>query len=116
MRIKLPAEVADLIRNLHPQIKRKIRSALEAIQEDPMSGKQLRGELAARQQGIHEARARPLEHFTDLISVRHGLCSLIRAGELIMDPQITARGRIRGLRLSLRPEIELAPAPGERNC
>ncbi len=47
MRIKLPAEVAHLIRNLHPQIKRKIRSALEAIQEDPGSGKQLRGELAA---------------------------------------------------------------------
>jgi mRNA interferase RelE/StbE len=47
MRIKLPVEVAGLIRNLHPQIKRKIRSALEAIQADPMSGKQLRGELAA---------------------------------------------------------------------
>jgi mRNA interferase RelE/StbE len=47
MRIKLPVEVAGLIRNLHPQIKRKIRSALEAIQEDLMSGKQLRGELAA---------------------------------------------------------------------
>jgi len=46
MRIKLPAEVAVLIRNLHPQIKRKIRSALEEIQADPTSGKQLRGELA----------------------------------------------------------------------
>jgi mRNA-degrading endonuclease RelE of RelBE toxin-antitoxin system len=46
-RIKLPAEVAGLIRNLYPQIKRKIRSALEAIQADPMSGKELRGELAA---------------------------------------------------------------------
>ena len=47
MKIRMPVEVADLIRNIHPQIKRKIRSALEAIQEDPMSGKQLRGELAA---------------------------------------------------------------------
>jgi mRNA interferase RelE/StbE len=47
MRIRLPVEVAGLIRNLHPQIKRKIRSALEAIQADPMSGKQLRNELAA---------------------------------------------------------------------
>jgi len=45
-RIKLPAEVAGLIRNLHPQVKRKIRAALEAIQADPMSGKQLRSELA----------------------------------------------------------------------
>jgi mRNA interferase RelE/StbE len=47
MRVKLPTEVAGRIRNLHPQIKRKIRSAFEAIQADPMSGKQLRGELAA---------------------------------------------------------------------
>jgi mRNA interferase RelE/StbE len=47
MRIKLPVEVAGLIRNLHPRIKRKIRSAFGAIQTDPMSGKQLRGELAA---------------------------------------------------------------------
>jgi mRNA interferase RelE/StbE len=46
MRIKLPAEVAYLIRTLHPQIKRKIRSALEEIQADPVSGKQLRGKLA----------------------------------------------------------------------
>jgi len=46
MRIKLPMEVAGLIRSLHPQIKRKIRSAFEAMHADPMSGKQLRGELA----------------------------------------------------------------------
>ena len=45
-RIKLPAEVAGLIRSLHPQIKRKIRSAIDALQADPTSGKQLRGELA----------------------------------------------------------------------
>jgi mRNA interferase RelE/StbE len=46
MRIKLPVEVAGVVRGLHPQIKRKIRSALEEIQADPASGKQLRGELA----------------------------------------------------------------------
>jgi mRNA interferase RelE/StbE len=47
MRIKLPSEVTGLIRGLHPQIKRKIRSALDAILKEPTSGKQLRGELAA---------------------------------------------------------------------
>lgn len=47
MRIKLPAEVSDLIRSLHPQIKRKIRSAFDAILKEPALGKQLRGELAA---------------------------------------------------------------------
>jgi len=47
MRIKLPAEVSDLIRSLHPQIKRKIRSAFDAIVKEPASRKLLRGELAA---------------------------------------------------------------------
>jgi mRNA interferase RelE/StbE len=47
MRIKLPAEVAGLVRSLHPQLKRKIRSALDEILNEPASGKQLRGELAA---------------------------------------------------------------------
>jgi mRNA interferase RelE/StbE len=46
-RIKLPAEVVGLVRSLHPQIKRKIRSALNEIFNEPASGKQLRGELAA---------------------------------------------------------------------
>lgn len=47
MRIKLPVEVAGLVRSLHPQIKRKIRSALDEILKEPASGKLLRGELAA---------------------------------------------------------------------
>jgi mRNA interferase RelE/StbE len=47
MRIKLPAEVAGLVRSLHPQIKRKMRLALDEIVKDPASGKQLRGELAS---------------------------------------------------------------------
>jgi mRNA interferase RelE/StbE len=47
MRVKLPPELTILIRGLHPQIKRKIRSALAAILKEPTLGKQLRGELAA---------------------------------------------------------------------
>ena len=47
MRIKIPKEVAGLVRSLHPQIKRKIRSALDEIIKESASGKQLRGELAA---------------------------------------------------------------------
>jgi mRNA-degrading endonuclease RelE of RelBE toxin-antitoxin system len=46
MRIKIPAEVADLVCSLHPQIKRKVRSALDEILKEPASGKQLHGELA----------------------------------------------------------------------
>jgi mRNA-degrading endonuclease RelE of RelBE toxin-antitoxin system len=44
-RIKLPGDVAGVIRSFHPLIKRKIRLALEEIQADPKSGKELRGEL-----------------------------------------------------------------------
>jgi mRNA interferase RelE/StbE len=47
MRIKISAEAADLVRNLHPQIKRKVRAALDEIIKAPASGEQLHGELAA---------------------------------------------------------------------
>lgn len=46
-RIKIPAEVADLVRSLHPQIKRKVRAALDEILKESASGKRLHGELAA---------------------------------------------------------------------
>ena len=38
--------MAALIRGLHPQIKRKLRGALEAIAADPRCGKPLKEELA----------------------------------------------------------------------
>ena len=38
--------MAELIRGLHPQIKRKLRNALKAILEDPACGKALKEELA----------------------------------------------------------------------
>jgi mRNA-degrading endonuclease RelE of RelBE toxin-antitoxin system len=44
-RLRVPDQVAELIRKFHPQLKRKIRSALERIQLNPQSGKQLRDEL-----------------------------------------------------------------------
>ena len=47
MRIRIPGGVADLVRSLHPQIKRKIRASLDEILKDPKSGKQLHGEHAA---------------------------------------------------------------------
>ena len=45
-RIKLSTEVGDVIRALHPEIKRKVRSALDAILKDPALGKPLHDELA----------------------------------------------------------------------
>ena len=43
--LKLPDEVRDLIRQLHPDLKRKVRAALSDILEDPACGKPLEREL-----------------------------------------------------------------------
>ena len=44
-RFRAPAEAARLIRGLHPQIKRKMRSALDLLAREPHAGKALHGEL-----------------------------------------------------------------------
>lgn len=41
----IPDTVAGLIRNLHPQLKKKVRSSLQHIIDDPESGKRLVDEL-----------------------------------------------------------------------
>lgn len=45
-RLRIPDDVAGLIRSLHPSIKRKVRAALRAIVEAPTCGKPLKEELA----------------------------------------------------------------------
>jgi mRNA-degrading endonuclease RelE of RelBE toxin-antitoxin system len=44
-RLRVTDQVAELLRKSHPQLKRKIRSALERIQHNPHAGKELRDEL-----------------------------------------------------------------------
>ena len=44
-RLRVPHEVAALIRGLHPVLKRKVRAALQALLENPCAGKALRNEL-----------------------------------------------------------------------
>jgi mRNA interferase RelE/StbE len=43
--LRVPEDVARLIRGLHPDLKRRIRSALDDVLADPAVGKALRGEL-----------------------------------------------------------------------
>jgi mRNA interferase RelE/StbE len=45
-RLKIPADAASLIRGLHPELKRKVRTALDHILEDPSAGTALKEELA----------------------------------------------------------------------
>ena len=44
-KLKIPDEVARLIRCMHPNLKKKVRTALNEILADPSSGKTLRREL-----------------------------------------------------------------------
>ena len=44
-RLRVPDEIVDLLRSLHPEIKRKMKAALDLIASDPAVGKSLRDEL-----------------------------------------------------------------------
>lgn len=43
--LKVPPDVREFIRRLHPELKRKIRAALSDILDDPTCGKVLKEEL-----------------------------------------------------------------------
>lgn len=42
----IPPEIEEFVRHLHPEVKRKIRLALEEIEQQPQMGKYLTDELA----------------------------------------------------------------------
>src|SRR3989304_7437159 len=48
-RLKMPDETAELVRTLHPDLKRKIKAALQTVLNDPQSGKVLKDELEGLQ-------------------------------------------------------------------
>ena len=45
-KIMVPHEVSDLIRGMHPNLRKKVRASLDIILTDPDKGKALKGELA----------------------------------------------------------------------
>lgn len=48
-RLKMSDDIADLLRSLHPDLKRKMKAALQAVLNDPRSGKALKDELEGLQ-------------------------------------------------------------------
>ena len=44
-KLRVPEHLADMVRGLHPELKRKVKSALKQILESPSSGKALKEEL-----------------------------------------------------------------------
>lgn len=45
-KVLVPDVVAGLVRSLHPQLKKKVRAAFQALIADPYAGKALKDELA----------------------------------------------------------------------
>jgi mRNA-degrading endonuclease RelE of RelBE toxin-antitoxin system len=43
--VRLPAEVQQTIRSLHPEQKRRVRTALDRLLSEPEAGKELKGDL-----------------------------------------------------------------------
>ncbi len=43
--MRVPDDVAELVRNLHPHLKKKIKLSLRQIMSDPSSGKELKDDL-----------------------------------------------------------------------
>jgi mRNA interferase RelE/StbE len=44
-RLRVPDHLKELIRGLHPELKRKVREALDMLCDDPSAGKELSDEL-----------------------------------------------------------------------
>lgn len=51
-RLQVPPAVVALVRDLHPELKKKVRAALDEILREPGCGKALRQEL----KGLHSLR------------------------------------------------------------
>lgn len=70
--LKVPDQVRDLIRQLHPDLKRKVRAALSDILKDPASGKPLERELKgywSLQIGRHRVIYRPDEKGAEIVAI-----------------------------------------------
>ncbi len=70
--LKTTAAVRDLIRHMHPDLKRKVRSALADILDNPACGKPLRGELTGLwsfRLGRHRIIYRPAAAGADIVAI-----------------------------------------------
>lgn len=73
IRFKVSTEVAQLVRGLHPDIKRKVRAALDLLAHDPEAGKALQGDLAGLR-SLRVARVRviyraPVRRVIEIVAI-----------------------------------------------
>ena len=72
MWVRLPNQVRDLIRQLPPKLKRKVRAALTDILEDPACGKPLKKELKgywSLRLGRHRIIYRPIQNGSEIVAL-----------------------------------------------
>jgi len=70
--LKVPSTIRDLIRYLHPELKRKVRAALTDILDDPSCGKALERELKgvwSLRIGKHRIVYRPDEAGAEIVAI-----------------------------------------------
>lgn len=70
--LKVPAQVRQSIRQLHPRLKKKIRLVLEEILVDPPCGKELQKELATYRSlrvGRYRIIYRPDAHGSEIVAI-----------------------------------------------
>ena len=61
-KLRIPDYLVKSIRTLHPEIKRKVRSALKTLTEEPYSGKLLKDDLGGLR-SLHVSRFRIIYRF-----------------------------------------------------
>ena len=72
-RFKVPDSVVELLRGMHPQLKRKIKSSFKIIAMTPNEGKALKEELA----GLRSLR---VSRFRIIYRVRKGIIEVVAVG------------------------------------
>ena len=64
LKLRVPDDVAALVRSMHPHLKKKIRASFKLILHDPQAGKALKEELAGLR-SFRVSRYRVIYRVTD---------------------------------------------------
>jgi mRNA interferase RelE/StbE len=71
-RLRVPDEIAELVRRMHPDLKRKTRASMKTIFADPLSGKTLKEELAGLrsfQVGTFRVIYRVMRNIVEIVAI-----------------------------------------------
>lgn len=72
-RLRIPSGTAEFLRSLHPNLKRKVKAALQTVLDDPLAGKSLKDEL----QGLRSFR---VGNFRMVYGIRKEIIEIVAIG------------------------------------